>query len=103
MAESVAQAVAIAKQVSYPVKIIWTREEDIQHDLYRPAYYDRIAAGLGADGLPTVWVDHVAGGSVLGNYIPSGWPEDKRYSTLEGTKELARIYNESSKVAKDNW
>lgn len=77
VAESVAQAVAIARQVSYPVKIIWTREEDIQHDLYRPAYYDRIAAGLGADGLPTVWVDHVAGGSVLGNYIPGGWPEDK--------------------------
>ncbi|WP_082583146.1 xanthine dehydrogenase family protein molybdopterin-binding subunit [Mesorhizobium sp. Root695] len=77
VAESVAQAVAIAKQVSYPVKVIWTREEDIQHDLYRPAYYDRISAGLGPDGLPTVWIDHVAGGSVLGNYIPGGWPDDK--------------------------
>lgn len=77
VAESVGQAVAIAKQVSYPVKVIWTREEDIQHDLYRPAYYDRISAGLGPDGLPTVWVDHVSGGSVLGNYLPSGWPEDK--------------------------
>ncbi|MCC7054521.1 MAG: sugar phosphate isomerase/epimerase [Gemmatimonadaceae bacterium] len=31
-----------------------------------------------------------------------GWPEDRRYSTLEGTKELARIYNESSVIAKDN-
>lgn len=31
-----------------------------------------------------------------------GWPEDTRYSTLEGTKELARLYNESSTIAKDN-
>jgi isoquinoline 1-oxidoreductase beta subunit len=77
VAEYVGQAVAIAKQVSYPVKVIWTREEDIQHDLYRPTYYDRLSAGLGADGLPTVWIDHVAGGSVLGNYIPGGWPQDK--------------------------
>ncbi|QND53714.1 xanthine dehydrogenase family protein molybdopterin-binding subunit [Phyllobacterium sp. 628] len=77
VAESVAQAVAIAKQVSYPVKVIWTREEDIQHDLYRPAYYDHISAALGADGLPTAWVERIAGGSVLGNYLPSGWPEGK--------------------------
>jgi sugar phosphate isomerase/epimerase len=36
------------------------------------------------------------------NLIWHGWPEDKRYSSLEGTKELAKIYNESNKLAKDN-
>ncbi len=76
-ADSIAQAVAIAKQVSYPVKIIWTREEDIQHDQYRPAYYDRISAGLDANGMPTAWVDHVGGASVLATYVPTGWPEGK--------------------------
>src|SRR5205807_742446 len=42
----VTQAVRIAKQVEAPVKVVWTREEDLQHDVYRPSYYDRIAAGL---------------------------------------------------------
>src|SRR5262249_27142951 len=46
----VTQAVRIAKQVEGPVKVIWTREEDIRHDVYRPYYYDRMAAGLNAAG-----------------------------------------------------
>jgi CO/xanthine dehydrogenase Mo-binding subunit len=50
----VPQAVRIAQQVKGPVKVIWTREEDIQHDVYRPYYYDRIAAGLDARGQPRV-------------------------------------------------
>ena len=46
----ITQAVAIAKQVDGPVKVVWTREEDIQHDMYRPYYYDRIAAGTRCRG-----------------------------------------------------
>ena len=48
----ITQAVQIAKQVDGPVKVIWTREEDIQHDIYRPYYYDRLAAGLDGQGMP---------------------------------------------------
>jgi isoquinoline 1-oxidoreductase beta subunit len=87
-ADSIDQAVRIAKQVNYPVKIIWSREEDIQHDLYRPAYYDRISAALGPDGRPTAWVDHVSGGSVMGHYFPGGLPEGKLDDdAVEGAKE----------------
>ncbi len=87
-ADSIAQAVAIAKQVSYPVKIIWSREEDIQHDQYRPAYYDRISAGLDANGMPTAWVDHVGGGSVMASYVPGGLPEGKLDAdAVEGAAE----------------
>ncbi|MFL5332091.1 MAG: molybdopterin cofactor-binding domain-containing protein [Geminicoccaceae bacterium] len=87
-ADSIAQAAKFARQVSYPVKIVWSREEDIRHDLYRPAYYDRLQAALGADGLPLAWVDHVTGGSIMGHYVPEGLPEGKLdEDAVEGAKE----------------
>jgi len=61
----VTQAVAIAKQVDGPVKVTWSREEDIQHDMYRPYYYDRISAGLDGQGKMVAWSHHVAGPSIL--------------------------------------
>ena len=55
----ITQAVQIAKQVDGPVKVVWTREEDMQHDMYRPYYYDRIAAGLDEQGRPIAWSHRV--------------------------------------------
>ncbi|MFX9765947.1 molybdopterin cofactor-binding domain-containing protein, partial [Acinetobacter baumannii] len=57
--DSIHQAARIAKQLPYPVKLIWTREEDIQHDLYRPYYYDRVSAGLDAQGNISGWTHRV--------------------------------------------
>jgi isoquinoline 1-oxidoreductase beta subunit len=68
--DSVEQAVAIAKQVDFPVKIIWTREEDIAQDRYRPAYYDRISAMLDDNGKPVAWTDRTTGASVLATFAP---------------------------------
>jgi isoquinoline 1-oxidoreductase beta subunit len=61
----ITQAVAIAKHVDGPVKVIWSREEDIQHDMYRPYYYDRISAGLDAAGKPVAWSHRIAGPSIV--------------------------------------
>src|SRR5436190_900582 len=61
----VRRAVRIAMQVSGPVKVVWTREEDIQHDMYRPYYYDRIAAGLNERGRPVAWTHRVTGSSIM--------------------------------------
>src|SRR5262249_15575819 len=47
-ADGAARAVQIAQHVDGPVKVVWTREEDIQHDMYRPHWFDRISAGLDA-------------------------------------------------------
>ena len=46
--DGVTRAVEIAKHVDGPVKVVWTREEDIQHDMYRPMIFNRLSAGLDA-------------------------------------------------------
>lgn len=63
-------AAKIAKQVSGPVKVVWSREEDIRHDMYRPYYFDRLSAGLDAAGMPVAWTHRVSGSSVFARYVP---------------------------------
>jgi len=70
--DSVEQAVLFAKQVEYPLKVVWTREEDIRHDLVRPMYYDRISAVLSKDGRPLWYSDHITSGTVLARWLPEG-------------------------------
>jgi isoquinoline 1-oxidoreductase subunit beta len=64
------QALKIGKQVSTPVKVFWTREEDIQHDMFRPYYYDKISAGLDANGKPIAWQHRIVGSSILARFAP---------------------------------
>jgi isoquinoline 1-oxidoreductase beta subunit len=64
------QAALIARQVEGPVKVVWTREEDIQHDMYRPYYYDRISAALDDKGLPVAWNHRLVGPSIIDRYFP---------------------------------
>jgi isoquinoline 1-oxidoreductase subunit beta len=69
-ADGTVLAVKIAKHVDGPVKVIWSREEDIQHDMYRPYYLDRLSAGLDAAGKPVAWTHRIAGSSVMARYYP---------------------------------
>jgi len=54
---------------------VWTREEDIQHDMYRPYYYDRISAALDTQGKPIAWTHRIAGSSIVARYSPA-WIKD---------------------------
>jgi len=63
------KAVRVAQHVDGPVKVVWTREEDIQHDIYRPVYYDRLAATL-KDGKIDGWHHRVTGSSVVARWLP---------------------------------
>jgi isoquinoline 1-oxidoreductase beta subunit len=86
--DSVTQAAQIAKQVNYPVKLIWTREEDISHDLFRPAYYDKLSAGLDAQGRIVAYAHRTTGSSVLKRWAPQGMPKDGiDPDTVEGSAE----------------
>src|ERR1700724_2820075 len=80
----VTQAVRIAKQVDGPVKVVWTREEDIQHDIYRPYYYDRMTAGLDAQGLPLAWRPRVTGSSIEARWLPAAMKDGLDTDAVEG-------------------
>ncbi|SDH67810.1 MULTISPECIES: xanthine dehydrogenase family protein molybdopterin-binding subunit [Bradyrhizobium] len=67
--DMVVAAVRVAKQVDGPVKVVWTREEDIQHDVYRPVYRDTISATLSA-GKIVGWRYKVSGAAVIARWLP---------------------------------
>jgi isoquinoline 1-oxidoreductase subunit beta len=60
--------VRIARHVDGPVKVLWSREQDIQHDRYRPCYADWLRAGLDANGMPLAWLHTIAGSAVTAVY-----------------------------------
>jgi len=80
-------AVKIAQQVDGPVKVVWSREEDIQHDMYRPYYYDRLSAGIDASGKPVAWTHRIAGSSIVARYVPSLYKNGFDFDAVEGAAE----------------
>jgi isoquinoline 1-oxidoreductase beta subunit len=67
--DMVLKAVRVAQHVDGPVKVVWTREEDIRHDIYRPLYYDRLSATL-KDGKIDGWHHRVTGSAILARWLP---------------------------------
>ncbi|MGF6774260.1 isoquinoline 1-oxidoreductase beta subunit [Paraburkholderia sp. GAS199] len=86
--DMVTQAVKVGKQVASPVKVVWTREEDIQHDMYRPYYYDRISAGLDANGKPLAWQHRICGSSVIARFAPPAFKNGVDPDAVEVAADL---------------
>src|SRR5262245_13485103 len=84
----VSQAVRIAQKVEGPVKVIWTREEDIQHDVYRPYYYDRMAATLNAQGQPVAWMHRIVGPAIIARYLPAAFKNGIDIDGVDGAAQL---------------
>lgn len=66
----VGQAVRLAKHVEGPVKITWSREEDMQHDYYRYHNHSRVTVGLDAAGQPISWRHRVVGPNIMSRFLP---------------------------------
>ncbi|AUX43463.1 aldehyde oxidase [Sorangium cellulosum] len=65
VADFVGEAVLVAKAAGVPVKVVWTREDDMRGGYYRPAYVHRIQVGLDARGMPAAWEHRVVGQSIV--------------------------------------
>jgi len=61
----IVDAVETAKAVGAPVKLMWTREDDIQHGFYRPATYNVFRAALDGGGMPVAWSHRIVGPGIL--------------------------------------
>ena len=83
----IAKAVRIAQKVDGPVKVIWTREEDIQQALYRPFYFDRFAASL-ANGRITAWSHKIAGSSIMARWLPPAFNDGVDIDAVDGAIDV---------------
>jgi isoquinoline 1-oxidoreductase subunit beta len=82
--DGIAQAVAIATQVEGAVKIVWSREEDIQHDVYRPYYYDRFTAGVDAQDRLVAYHHRVTASSILARWAPPAFKNGLDNDAVDG-------------------
>lgn len=74
------EAALLAKAAGAPVKMTWTRAEDMQHDFFRPASLHHVAGAVGQDGTPTAWLHRVVCPSI-GNFLQGASGEDDSIST----------------------
>jgi len=89
-ADFVTEAVQVAKAAKKPVKVVWTREDDIKGGYYRPMWYDRIRAGLDEKKNLIAWQHTVVGQSILkGSPFEKGLAHDGiDITSVEGAEDL---------------
>ncbi|MGD1077801.1 MAG: xanthine dehydrogenase family protein molybdopterin-binding subunit [Candidatus Sulfotelmatobacter sp.] len=85
MADFPAEVAQIAKLVGKPVQLVWTREDDMTHDFYRPATCHRMRGAVDANGRPVAWFHTLASTSIRGYWDPKAAPEQQE---VGGAKEM---------------
>lgn len=84
----VTDALELSKATGRPVKVVWSREDDIQHDFYRPASYHVLRAGLDGDGWPVAWSHRIVCPSVMGRVFPDFIKDGVDQEAVEGAVQL---------------
>jgi isoquinoline 1-oxidoreductase beta subunit len=100
MTDFVTEAVELSKAIGAPVKVTWSREDDMHHDNYRTASYSQFSAGLDADGWPVAWTNRIVSPSIQNT---SGQPPKNgidRTST-EGSHDMG--YGIPNKLVDYHW
>jgi isoquinoline 1-oxidoreductase beta subunit len=87
-ADFLIEAVEISKALGKPVKLTWSREDDTQHDYYRPASYAKLSGGIGANGWPVAWTTRVACSSIMEAWFPGSTKDNLDPTSVEGVANL---------------
>jgi isoquinoline 1-oxidoreductase beta subunit len=86
MPDFAVEAAHISKAAGAPVKLVWTREDDMRHDFYRPASYHRLSAGVDANGKLIAWKHHLVAPSISAQLFGGGDPN--RPDAVDGAAQL---------------
>jgi isoquinoline 1-oxidoreductase beta subunit len=86
-ADMVATAVRIARHVEGPVKVTWTRDEDMQHDVYRPVYRDTISASV-SNGKIVAWKYRVTGSGVIARWFPPAFQNGVDIDAVDSATDM---------------
>jgi isoquinoline 1-oxidoreductase subunit beta len=83
--DMVADAVELSKATGKPIQVVWTREDDMRHDVYRPAAYSQMVAGLDADGNLSAWKHRLVTQSVDSD---SGSSQQPQWTSVQGGSDI---------------
>jgi isoquinoline 1-oxidoreductase beta subunit len=81
------KAARIAQHIDGPVKVVYSREEDIQHDMYRPVYRDLMAASL-KDGKINGWTHRITGSAVVARWLPPAYKNDVDFDAVDSAVDM---------------
>ena len=84
----VVEAVQISKQLGVPIKVIWTREDDMQHDVYRPSTYNRMTAAIDKQGALSAWQHRIAGPSIFARVYAAAVKDGLDSTSLENAQNI---------------
>ena len=84
----IAEAVQLSKAMRAPVQVTWSREDDMQHDYYRPAVLVKLEAGFDASGKPVAWKTRVVAPSIMSRFFPGSLKDGIDESAVEGLSTL---------------
>jgi isoquinoline 1-oxidoreductase beta subunit len=93
------EAAQVADAVRRPVQLVWSREDDIGHDFYRPAACHHMSGALDAEGNPVVWLDRLASTSIRAFWDPKQPPEEQEIDGLGNSYALPNFRLEFAPVA----
>jgi isoquinoline 1-oxidoreductase beta subunit len=82
------EALETSKAVGAPVKVIWSREDDVKHEWYRPASYHQVRAGLDGRGQPVAWTHRVVAPSIMIRVFPNTVQNGLDGEAVEGAVEM---------------
>jgi isoquinoline 1-oxidoreductase beta subunit len=85
--DGVEKSAMIGMRVEGPVKVVWTREEDMQHDVYRPVYVDRLSATV-ANGRIVGWKHRITGSSIIARWLPPAFQKGIDIDAIDGGADI---------------